>query len=626
MKASATARPRSPPTAMTLGAAAVQLAGILSRTRTPQRSLRLVLAILLTLLGVVAGVAAPMLLGAAVNALATGTIHIGSALKAAAGAHPTVAMSTRLGLFLATAAVWGAAWLLAQAAPQLRDLLFAPVAAAAQRQTAAESFAHAVSLSLEFHHDTSTGGFARTIERGARGVDFLLRIGVFNFIPILMGLILGAGVLAQTYDWRFAATAVVTVGIYAALTFGLSNWRIEQRRTLNQAESAAAGRAVDTLLNVETVKAFGAETRAAGAYDAALGGFASASVKINRSLALLNLAQSAVMGAGLITVALLAGLDVAAGRMGLGDVTASVLVLNALFGPMYSLGTIYREIRQSLVDLEALVELRARTPDIVDAPDARPLPEADPRGAALTFEAVGFRHGLRGPRLSKVSFRVAPGSTVAVVGPSGAGKSTLIRLALRLLDPEAGCVRIDGQDLRRTAQASLRATVAVAAQDVALFDATLVENIAFGRPEADEAQIWAAVCAAELDGFVRNLPDGLHTRVGERGLRLSGGERQRVGLARALLAEPRLLILDEATSALDGQTEAAIQATLRRVRAGRTTLVVAHRLSTIADADEILVMQDGRIVERGAHAALLAAGGVYAGLWRKQVRAPEPQA
>jgi ATP-binding cassette subfamily B protein len=334
----------------------------------------------------------------------------------------------------------------------------------------------------------------------------------------------------------------------------------------------------------------------------------------------LNTVQAAVMSVGLAVMAVLAGLQVTAGRLGPGDVTAVVLILISLYQPLNILGFAYREIRQAFIDMEAMEELRRQQPEVADRPDARDPPAADPRGAELVFDEVAFRHSARSAGLDGVGFTAAPGSTVAVVGASGAGKTTLVRLALRLIDPQSGHVAIDGVDLRALRQAALRETIALVPQDVALFNDTLKANVAFGRPGASDEAVWAALESAELAEFVRGLPDGVETRVGERGLKLSGGERQRVGLARALLADPRLLILDEATSALDSRTEAAIQQTLRRARVGRTTLIVAHRLSTVADADQILVLKGGRIVERGRHAELVARGGEYAALWRRQTR------
>lgn len=598
--------PSEPPQGPPTGRALLDLMRLVGRSNAPQLPLRLVAAIGMTLGGKALGVLAPLVLGAAVNRLA-------------AGQGTGVALALGFGAF---AVGWAFIRLLSAVAPNASDVVFAPVRAAAQRTAAAETFAHALSLSLDFHQTKRSGALSRTMDRGSRAVDFLLRILAFNLVPTGVELVLAAGVLAGRYDWRFGAVAVAVVGVYAVSTFALSNWRIEHRREMNAADTQAAGVSVDALLNYETVKSFGAEARAARAYDMALGDYTRAALKANSSLALLNIVQAVIMNLGLAVMAVMAGYEAAAGRMGPGDVMAAVLIMISLYAPLNILGFAYREIRQSFIDMEEMLKVTQQTPQVADAPDAVPLPRpADARGASLAFEHVGFRHDARANGLVDVSFAAAPGTTTALVGPSGSGKSTIVKLALRLLDPQEGRVLIDGTDARRVTQESLRAAVALVPQDVALFNDTLRANIGFARPEADEAAIWAAADAAELGDFIRALPQGMDTMVGERGLKLSGGERQRVGIARALLADPSVLILDEATSALDSRTEAAIQKTLRRARAGRTTLVVAHRLSTIADADQILVLKAGRIVERGAHHELVARqGGEYAALWRKQTR------
>ncbi|HZW14711.1 MAG TPA: ABC transporter ATP-binding protein/permease [Brevundimonas sp.] len=579
---------------------------LVRRSNAPQLGLRLTAAIGMTLGGKALGVLAPLVLGAAVNRLAAGQ---GTGVALAWG-------------FAGFAIGWALVRLLSAIAPNASDVVFAPVRSAAQRTAATETFAHALSLSLDFHQTKRSGSLSRTMDRGARAVDFLMRILAFNLIPTGVELVLAAGVLAGKYDWRFGAVAVAVVAIYAISTFALSNWRIEHRREMNAADTQAAGVSVDALLNYETVKSFGAEARAARVYDQALGDYTRAALKANSSLALLNIIQATIMNLGLAVMAVMAGFEAAAGRMGPGDVMAAVLIMISLYAPLNILGFAYREIRQSFIDMEEMLKVTRQTPQVADAPDAAPLPRpADARGAALAFEQVGFRHDARANGLEGVSFLAPPGTTTALVGPSGSGKSTVVKLALRLLDPQEGRVLIDGLDARAVTQESLRAAVALVPQDVALFNDTIRANIGFARPDADEAAIWAAADAAELDDFIRGLPQGMDTMVGERGLKLSGGERQRVGIARALLADPCILILDEATSALDSRTEAAIQKTLRRARSGRTTLVVAHRLSTIADADQILVLKGGRIVERGAHHELVARqGGEYAALWRKQTR------
>ena len=589
-------------------AAMGDLVRLVMRSRAPGLRWRITVALALTLVGKALGVLAPLMLGKAVNQLSAGQ-----------GAAAAVTWA-----FAGLALGWALVRFISAAAPQARDTIFTPVAQAAQNRAAVETFSHALSLSIDFHQSKRTGSLSRVIDRGARSMDFLLRSLVFNLAPTGVELVMAAVVLAKAYDWRFAAVALGTVAVYGYLTFAISDWRIGHRRALNEADAEAAGRAVDALLNYETVKSFGAEDRAVAGYGGALDRYGEAQIKATNSLNLLNLVQSAVMSVGLGGMAVLAGAEAAAGRIGPGDVTAAVLILINLYAPLNILGFAYREIRQSLIDMEAMMDLRRQTADVADAPDAIDLPPgADRRGGAVSFEHVSFRHGARSEGLTDVSLTVAPGTTVAIVGPSGAGKTTLVRLALRMIDPQAGRITLDGHDLRALTQASLRRAVALVPQDVALFNDSLAANIAFARPEATEAEVWAAAEAAELGEFIRNLPDGMATKVGERGLKLSGGERQRVGIARALLADPRVLILDEATSALDSRTEAAIQATLRKARTGRTTLVVAHRLSTIADADEIVVLRRGKVVERGPHLALLEAGGEYAALWRRQTRERE---
>jgi len=586
--------------------ALADLVQLVRRSRAPQLRLRLVFSILMTLAAKGLGVLAPLVLGAAVNHLAS---------------DQPAGVSIGLG-FAGFAVGWALVRFLSSAAPQISDIVFTPVRQAAQRAAATETFAHALNLSLDFHQTKRSGALSRVVDRGSRAVDFLLRILAFNLVPTGLELVLAAGVLAGKYDWRFGAVAVAVVVVYTIVTFSISNWRIEHRRIMNTADTEAAGQVVDALLNYETVKSFGAEARSADGYDQALGVYNAAALKANSSLALLNVIQALIMNLGLGVMAVMAGFEAAAGRMGPGDVTAAVLILISLYAPLNILGFAYREIRQSFIDMEEMLKVQRLTPQVADAPSASDLSQAaDARGGSIAFEDVSFRHDARTSGLEDVSFVAAPGTTTALVGPSGAGKSTIVKLALRLLDPQGGRVLIDGVDMRDVTQASLRRTVSLVPQDVALFNDTLRTNIAFARPDADDEAVWAAAEAAELAGFIRGLPDGMETRVGERGLKLSGGERQRVGIARALLANPTILILDEATSALDSRTEAAIQKTLRRAKAGRTTLVVAHRLSTIADADQILVLKAGRIVERGAHHELVArVGGEYAALWKKQTR------
>lgn len=574
------------------------------RSKAPQLKRRLAAALGLVLFGNVLGVWAPLLMGDAINALARGK-----------GTAEQVGIA-----FTGFIISWSLVRLVSTLAPSLRDVIFSPISQAAQARAQQETFAHALSLSMDFHQSKQTGSLARIIDRGARSMDFLLRSFVFNLGPTLIQLILSAIVLTSRFDWRFAAATITTIAIYVVFTLTISDWRITHRRIMNEADAKAAGISVDALINYETVKSFGSEARSTEAYDEALQTYAKAAVKANTSMALLNGGQTLVMNIGLTVMAIMAGLDAAHGRIGPGDVTAAIQILLNLYMPLNVLGFTYREIRQAFVDMEKMLELRAEKPEIADAPDAVALPPSKGRGGEVVFDHVAFRHGGRSTGLQDVSLVAKPGQTVAFVGPSGAGKTTLVKLAMRLIDPEEGAIRLDGVDLRQAKGASLRAAVALVPQDVALFNSTLAFNIGFAKPGATAAEVRAAADAAELGGFIDALPKGMETQVGERGLKLSGGERQRVGIARALLANPRVLILDEATSALDSRTEEAIQQTLKRARQGRTTLVVAHRLSTIVDADEILVLKKGRIVERGSHDSLLALGGEYATLWRRQTR------
>ncbi len=585
-------------------ASMADLGRLVLRSGAPQLRLRIAAALTLVFVGKLAGVLAPVLLGDAINTLepvAQGGVILGAS-------------------FIGLAVGFAVLRLVAACAPYARDAIFTRVSQSTMARAAVESFAHALSLSLDFHQTKQSGALARIIDRGARSTDFLIRSLIFSLGPTALELVLAMAVMVVRLDWRFAITAFATLVIYAVVTFKITDWRLSHRRELNEAETRAAGLSADALINYETLKAFGAEPRLVDAYERAMFRYVDASSQANGSLNLLNGAQSLILNVGLAAMTVMAGLEVSQGTLRIGDITTAIFLLSGLYAPLGMLGFQYREIRQGLIDMEQMVGLSQIRPDIEDAPDAQALPPAKGQGATVAFDHVSFRHDARSSGLLDVSFEARPGQTVALVGPSGAGKTTVVRLAMRLIDPQEGRVAIDGLDMREVSQASLRGAVALVPQDVALFNDTLGANIGFARPEATAAEVRAAADAAELGPFIDGLPNGLETRVGERGLKLSGGERQRVGIARALLANPRVLILDEATSALDGPTEAAIQETLRKVRAGRTTLVVAHRLSTIADADQILVLRRGRIVERGTHAELLANQGEYAALWRRQTR------
>ncbi|MFZ3006207.1 MAG: ABC transporter ATP-binding protein/permease [Phenylobacterium sp.] len=565
---------------------------------------RLPVSLAMVFLGKLAGVTAPVMLGDAINTL-----------PPAAGSAVAIGAD-----FVALALAFAGLRLISSCAPYVRDAIFTTVSQSTMAKAAVETFAHTLALSLDFHQSKQTGMLARIIDRGARSTDFLIRSVVFNLGPTAVELVMALVVMVLRLDWRFAATTFVTIVIYTVVTFKITDWRLSHRRELNEADSRSAGLSVDAMMNYETVKTFGSETRTVTKYDAAMGDYVVASVKANTSLSLLNGVQAVILTLGLALMTVLAGLEVMQGRMRIGDVTVAILLLTGIYQPLNMLGFNYREIRQAFIDMEQMVSLAALKPDIVDAPDARDLPPSKVHGADLAFEDVTFQHDARSTGLQAVSFHAPPGTTTAIVGPSGAGKTTAVRLALRLIDPQGGRVTLDGMDLRQVSQAALRRAVALVPQDVALFNDTVYANIGFARPDATPEEVRKAAEDAELGAFIDGLPNGMSTMVGERGLKLSGGERQRVGIARALLANPRVLILDEATSALDGRTEEAIQATLRKVRAGRTTLVVAHRLSTIVDADQIVVLRRGKIVERGTHAELLEKAGEYAALWRRQTR------
>ncbi|MBX3428771.1 MAG: ABC transporter ATP-binding protein/permease [Hyphomonadaceae bacterium] len=564
--------------------------------------LRLAVAFVLTLLSKVLAVVSPLVLADGINALSAGD---------ASGALPT---------FLGLAGFWGALRFASTAGPQLRDAIFQPVSEQAQRRAGTRVFTHVHSLSVRFHQSKRTGAVYRTIERGIRAIDFLLRFLAFNIAPTVIELFLAAGVLGFKYGWMFSLIAAGTVAIYAWATFGVTEWRLKYRRDMNEADTEAAGRAVDSLLNFETVKSFAAEQRESERYDRALSSYATAAVRAYTSLVMLNVMQGLIMTLGLVAMVVGAGWLVARGPMGPGDITAVILIMTNLYAPLNILGFAYREIKQTSIDMEKMFSLLDEKPDVADAPNA---PDLKATRGEVVFENVGFAHEGRDMGLEGVSFTAPAGKTTAIVGPSGAGKSTVLKLLYRFYDPSGGAVRIDGQNLRDVTQHSLRSALGLVPQDVVLFNDTIRYNIGYGKPEATQDELNEAARSAQLLDFIEGLPQGWDTRVGERGLKLSGGEKQRVGIARVVLKDPAILILDEATSSLDSATEAEVQAALETASRGRTTLVVAHRLSTIADADQIVVLEAGHIVERGAHAALIAKDGLYASLWKHQAEEPE---
>jgi ABC-type transport system involved in Fe-S cluster assembly fused permease/ATPase subunit len=475
-------------------------------------------------------------------------------------------------------------------------------------------------LSLRFHLDRQTGGLSRAIERGTKGIDFLLSYVLFSVLPTLLEIALVSGILWYMFDWRFMAVTLTTVAGYVWFTFAITEWRIKFRRAMNESDSEASTKAIDSLLNFETVKYFGNEEHEARRFDGALRVYEKAAVKSETSLAFLNVGQTAIISVGVSVMMIMAAIEVRAGAMTVGDFVLVNTYLIQLYMPLNWLGTVYREIKQSLIDMEQMFRLLGVPQEVADRPGARPLLLT---GGEVRFEGVGFGYDARRPILKEVSFAVPPGRTLAIVGPSGSGKSTIARLLFRFYDVTEGRVLVDGQDIRDVSQTSLRAAIGIVPQDTVLFNDTIVYNIAYGNPEATREEVEEAARLAKIDQFIRSLPDGYDTRVGERGLKLSGGEKQRVAIARTILKRPAILIFDEATSALDTHTEKAIQASLAEVSADRTTLVIAHRLSTVVDADEILVLDQGRVIERGRHAMLLAQNGRYASMWRRQQEAAE---
>ncbi len=503
---------------------------------------------------------------------------------------------------------------------ELRDAVFARVQQRTVRRISLQTFEHMHRLSLRFHLDRHTGGIARAIERGSAGVESVLRLAVFNIVPTVIELLMVTAVLWRLFDWRFALATFSAVALYMSFTVAFAGWRVRFRRKMNDNDSEAQSRAVDSLLNFETVKYFGNEALENERFDQALARYEQAAVKSQVSLNMLNLGQAAIIAAGLAGIMLLAARGVVAGHLSVGQFVLANTYLIQLYQPLNFLGFAYNTIRQGLVDTEQMFRLLAVGQEVTDSPGAIQLAAHldEATACSVAFEDVRFGYSPEREILGGVSFTVPAGHKVAIVGPTGAGKSTLSRLLFRFYDVDAGRILVDGTDVRDLRQASLRAAIGVVPQDTVLFNDTIGYNIGYGRPGASQASIEHAAARAQLHDFVRKLPDGYATRVGERGLKLSGGEKQRVAIARTLLKDPRILVLDEATSALDSRTEREIGQALHTVAARRTTLVIAHRLSTVVDADEILVLVDGRIVERGRHAALIAARGDYARMWALQ--------
>jgi ATP-binding cassette subfamily B protein len=569
---------------------------------------RVVLALCALVVAKLISVSTPFLYKAAVDSLAGETRDDGWLLALGA-----IALTVAYGVARISTVGFG----------ELRDALFVRVGQRALRQLALETFTHIHRLSMRYHITRKTGGLSRIIERGVKGVDFLLRFMLFSVGPLILELTMVAILFAVLFDWRYAAVVVVTIWAYVTFTFKLTEWRVKIRRQMNEADTEANQKAIDSLLNFETVKYFGAETREAARYDASMEGYEKMAVKTGQSLAALNFGQALIITTGLVIVMVMAAIGVQQGTLTVGDFVMVQAYMIQITMPLGFLGTVYREIRQALVDMGEMFDLLHQPAEITDKPDARGLKV---NGGAIEFDDVHFAYDPARPILKGISLRVEPGQTVALVGPSGSGKSTVGRLMFRFYDVTGGALRIDGQDVRDVTQDSLHAQIGVVPQDTVLFNDTIRYNIAYGRPDATEAEVVAAAKAAKIHDFVMALPEGYETPVGERGLKLSGGEKQRVGIARTLLKDPPILLLDEATSALDTQTERDIQDSLRAMGRGRTVITIAHRLSTIADADRIVVLEKGEIVEEGTHEELLAHGGRYSAMWARQSAEEEEEA
>ena len=560
---------------------------------------RVVIALTCLVLAKVANVAVPVVLKDIVDLVSVNPI----------GA--TIAVP--LGLVLA----YGALRVLTTLFTELREVVFARVTQQAVRRIALQVFEHLHALSLRFHLDRQTGGLTRDIERGTRGVSSLVSFTLYSILPTVIEVFMVLAWLVVYYEIWFAVITIVALTVYVLYTIAVTEWRTNFRRVMNDLDSRANTRAVDSLLNYETVKYFNNEKFESQRYDQSMARWQEAAIKSQTSLSVLNVGQSLIIAAAVTLMVWRATLGVIEGRMTLGDLVLVNAFMIQLYIPLNFLGVLYREIKQSLADMERMFGLMAQHREIDDNPDAKPLVV---RGGEVVFQGVSFAYDAARPILRNVDLRLPAGQITAVVGSSGAGKSTLSRLLYRFYDLEQGAIRIDGQEIRSITQSSLRAVIGIVPQDTVLFNDTLEYNIRYGRPDASDDEIRAVAEAAHLTRFIASLPDGMQTRVGERGLKLSGGEKQRVAIARALLKRPAFLIFDEATSALDSESEKAIQAELMEVSKGRTTLVIAHRLSTIVDADQIVVLENGQIVEHGRHAELLGRRGRYAELWELQAR------
>ena len=565
----------------------------------PEMQVRVVAAAVLLALAKGANVVVPVFYKYAVDAL--------SSEAAAIVAVPVV-------LLIA----YGATRVLAQAFGELRDAIFTRVAQRAIRRAALKTFRHLHQLSLRFHLDRKIGGISRAVERGTKGIEFLLRFMLFNILPTILEIFLVCGILWWLYGVDYAALTLATLVIYVLWTLAITEWRIKYRRAMNDTDSEANTRAIDSLLNFETVKYFGNEDHEARRFDSALFGYEKAAVKSGSSLALLNIGQGVIITTGVTGAMVMAGGGVLAGTMTIGDFVLVNSYLLQVFQPLTFLGFVYREIKRSLTDMETMFELLGVQAEVKDKPGA---PSLKVNGGRVVFDDISFCYDNKRPVLNQVAFTIEPGNTVALVGPSGSGKSTVARLLFRFYDASGGRITIDGQDIRKVSQASLRSAIGVVPQDTVLFNDTIYYNIAYGWPDATPSEVEEAARLARIHDFIMELPEGYQSTVGERGLKLSGGEKQRVAIARTILKQPRILLFDEATSALDSQTEQEILTSLNEVSKDRTTLTIAHRLSTVIESDEILVLYRGSIIERGTHHQLLALDGQYANMWARQQEA-----